>query len=168
MTMRKRGLIVALCALTAATMRQLPIVEMPLNASLQPACDFLTGGGFIYPGSPLAGKGAFGVAGGCKHGSFWGHLEYQDHGMLVKVHGTSVTGYMVDTTVYPDPFARLICGTGRTPYGDVTWVVRAKEAGEAGKSKDEFDIQLQGATFFYTTFADGPHTLGGGNIYLHK
>src|SRR5262245_3682355 len=153
-TMRSRGLIVALCLIAAPIALHLPLVQAPVSAWQHAACDFLTGGGFIYPGTLLAGKGTFGVSGGCKHNEFWGSLEYQDHGMLVKVHSTSVTGYMIDKTVFPDPHARLICGTGKTPYGDVTWVVRAKDGGQACE-KDEFDVQLQGTVFFYSTFANG-------------
>src|SRR5437773_11720380 len=40
--------------------------------------DFVTGGGFIVFTSGEHGN--FGVAGGCKNGSFFGHLEYVDHG----------------------------------------------------------------------------------------
>src|SRR6267142_1793630 len=170
-TMRKRGLVIALCAVAAPLALGLPHLEISVSAWQHATCDFLTGGGFIYPtGSPMGGKGTFGVAGGCKHSSFWGHLEYHDHGIGVKVHGTQITGYMIDTTVFPDPFARLICGKGKTDYGDVTFVVRAKDGGEPGCNKDEFDIQLQlqGAVPFYTTFGTAPHKLGGGNIQLHR
>src|SRR5262249_28679306 len=46
-----------------------------------PSCtggDFVTGGGWIT--LPSGAKGTFGVAGGIKNGSFWGHLTYIDHG----------------------------------------------------------------------------------------
>src|SRR5881396_1591597 len=100
-----------------------------------PPCDFLTGGGWIvYNGN----KANFGVAGGCKHGSpTWGHLEYIDHGTGLNVHWTSITAYMeVDSSTDDKgrPIgARLICGTARTNFfGDVDWVVEARDRGEPG------------------------------------
>ena len=60
-------------------------------------CDFLTGGGFIYPNG--TDKGNFGVGGGCKKGSgsngvpYWGHLEYHDHGLDLNVHVIDITAY---------------------------------------------------------------------------
>jgi hypothetical protein len=155
-------------------------------------CDFLTGGGFIEPGSVgtyPAGKANFGVGGGCKHGSpTWGHLEYQDHGLIMdgrhlNVHWTEITAYMMEADggdPPPDPQTRqprgtrLICGTARTNhYGDVDFMVRATDNGEPG-TDDEFDIRLaQGGVIVYSTEAGGPHKLGGGdggggNIQLHK
>jgi uncharacterized repeat protein (TIGR01451 family) len=157
------------------------------------SCDFLTGGGFIYPSGAYTGRKAnFGVAGGCKHGSglgnppapYFGHLEYQDKAANLKVHWKTITGYMVDSVLFPDPNARLICGTASTNRGNVTFIVRAKDADHVrnsddsdnwddwdddkdGRNNDEFDIQLQGAVT-YSTFPTGPHQLGGGNIRLHK
>jgi len=145
-------------------------------------CDFLTGGGFIfYNGN----KANFGVGGGCKHGSpTWGHLEYIDHGTGLNVHWTSITGYFeVDTqTGSKQPTgARLVCGTARTnQFGDVDFVVEARDAGEPGIN-DQFDIRLRkaGVIVYDTTRQCFPHYLGssapcapgtngGGNIQLHK
>jgi len=145
-------------------------------------CDFLTGGGFIfYNGN----KANFGVGGGCKHGSpTWGHLEYIDHGTGLNVHWTSITGYFeVDTgTGSKQPTgARLVCGTARTnQFGDVDFVVEARDAGEPGIN-DQFDIRLRkaGVIVYDTTRQCFPHFLGssapcrpgtngGGNIQLHK
>ena len=131
-------------------------------------CDFLTGGGFIIPNGANAN---FGVAGGCKDGTpTWGHLEYIDHGIGLKVHGTSITAYFPDEL---DARARFICGTARTNlYGNVDFAVRAKDVAEPGVD-DEFDIQLtQEGTgiLVYTTnsdFSSTPHKLNGGNIQLH-
>ena len=69
----------------------------------------------------------------------------------------------------------MVCGTARTNlYGDVDFILRAKDAGEPGIN-DEFDIRLKkGAMIVYTTEGPGfPHKLagggpGGGNIQLHK
>jgi hypothetical protein len=104
-------------------------------------CDFLTGGGFIfYNGN----KATFGVGGGCKDGApTWGHLEYVDHGTGLNVHWTSITAYIeVDSQDGTQPLgARQVCGTARTNlYGDVDFVIQARDSGEPGTS-DQFDIQ---------------------------
>jgi hypothetical protein len=146
------------------------------------ACDFLTGGGFIFTtaGGNGEAKGTFAIGGGCKHGSpTWGHLEYHDHGNGLNAHWTSITGYFErDTSADPktgQPIGtRYICGTARTNlYGDVDFAVRATDNGEPGTS-DEFVIRLTkfGVTM-YTTEGDDSHQLGGGeggggNIQLHK
>jgi uncharacterized repeat protein (TIGR01451 family) len=161
--MRTRITIAALCALFAALI--FPLAERSVSA-WSSTCDFVTGGGFIVNPTPAGGKGTFGVGGGCKHGGFWGHLEYQDHALGKKIHWTSITGYQKDPS---DKNARLICGTGRTPTdNNVSFVVRVKDKGEPG-SYDQFDIQWDGTNDHYSTFLVGfPHTLGGGNIQLHK
>src|SRR5260370_10464485 len=61
------------------------------------AGDFITGGGWIT-GTPSGAKANFGVAGGIKQGSLWGHLTYMDHGNGMHVMATSVTAYAVDTS----------------------------------------------------------------------
>jgi len=144
-------------------------------------CDFLTGGGFIfYNGN----KATFGVGGGCKDGApTWGHLEYQDHGIGLNVHWTSITAYReIDSQDGKQPLGtRQVCGTARTNlYGDVDFVVQARDAGEPGTS-DQFDIRLRklGVIVYDTTTQCFPHSLGstapcapgtngGGNIQLHK
>ena len=178
--MRKRIVVAALGALGTALAAGWAGNPAIANGDI-PLCDFTTGGGYIFPAAPAAdAKGTFGVGGGCKHssglgdppGPYWGHLQYHDHGVNLKVQWTSVTAYMVDTVVFPDPRARLTCGTARTNFGDVDFVVRTKDAGLGPGTDDEFDIQLIGAVV-YSTFAGGPHKLGGGirgggNIQLHK
>jgi len=146
-------------------------------------CDFLTGGGFIFFNGNQAN---FGVGGGCKDGTpAWGHLEYIDHGLGLNVHWTSITGYFeVDSSTDEKgrPIgARQVCGTARTNlFGDVDFVVQARDAGEPGVN-DQFDIRLRkaGVIVYDTTTQCFPHFLGspaacapgdvgGGNIQLHK
>ncbi len=147
-------------------------------------CDFLTGGGFIFHNG---NKANFGVGGGCKDGSpTWGHLEYIDHGTGLNVHWTSITAYIevdsADGGKNGQPTgARRVCGTARTNlFGDVDFVVQARDAGEPGVN-DQFDIRLRkfGAIVYDTTQECFPHYLGstapcapgengGGNIQLHK
>jgi hypothetical protein len=169
--MRMRTVIGALCALGAALV--LSLGENALNAQ-QPPCDFVTGGGFIYPsGTPAGGKATFAIGGGCKNGALWGHLQYHDHAAGLTVQGTSITGYAVD-----DPHGRLICGTAKAKQAstttDVNFVVRVRDLGEPG-SQDEFDIAVEGLSPPYSTVVmpGFPHKLGGGtkgggNIQLHK
>src|SRR5712664_3687505 len=150
-------------------------------------CDFLTGGGFIInPTSTSNGdKANFGVGGGCKDGTpTWGHLEYIDHERGLNVHWTSITAYIeVESKTDPNTGkligVRGICGKARTNlYGDVDFVVQARDAGEPGVL-DEFDIRLtqpQGTVnviVYSTEFYHFPHKLndghgGGGNIQLHN
>jgi hypothetical protein len=172
----------ALCAVAIAAVA-IVLAERSVSAW---GCDFLTGGGFIYKDGA---KGTFGVGGGCKNGSgtdnvpYWGHLEYQDHGIGLDVHWTTITAYQEWETSF-DPKGRpigrrLICGTARTNlYGDTNFAVVVRDAGEPGVD-DEFDIQLKdsGGAVRYTTFGwdtsgGYPHKLGGGtggggNIQLH-
>jgi len=64
------------------------ISQCPSQPNCNTSNDFITGGGWITPNSARAN---FGVAGGIKNGSLWGHLEYVDHGTAMIVHGTGVT-----------------------------------------------------------------------------
>jgi hypothetical protein len=174
--MRRHVLVGALCAIAVAF--ALSVYETPLSAWNPSTCDFTTGGGFIVPTASGA-KGTFGVGGGCKNGSgtgnplipYWGHLEYHDHGDGTNVHGIKITGYLPDMVLHPDPYARLICGTGRMGTRDVDFVVRTKDGGQPSANKDEFDIivtALGGGTVLYTTWFGTPHTIVGGDIQLHK
>jgi hypothetical protein len=121
-------------------------------------CDFLTGGGFIIPNGAHANI---------------------DHASGLNVHGLDVTAYMEESSGTDDKGrligSRLICGVARTNFfGDVDYVVRAKDSGEPG-TMDEFDIRLKkmGVTVYTTEGPGFPHKLnngngGGGNIQLHK
>ena len=142
-----------------------------------PSGDFVTGGGFIIPNSTSGDHANFGVAGACKNGFFWGHLEYIDHGIDLNVHWTSITAYFPDSS---DSKVRFICGKARTNlYGDVDFAVRTRDDAEPGVN-DEFDIQLtQGPAPVVPTYTTNPNLLGitahklndgnggGGNIRLH-
>jgi len=140
-------------------------------------CDFLTGGGFIFPDG--GAKANFGVGGGCKDGSpTWGHLKYIDHNNGLNVHWLTITAYLEESSSTDSDGrligSRFICGTARTnQFGDVDFVVRANDQGEPGVN-DEFDIRLRrNGVIVYTTEFGGPHKLGGGtggggNIQLHK
>lgn len=114
--------------------------------------DFVTGGGWI----DTSGRDTFAVAGGIKNGSFWGHLEYQDHSKDVKVHGTGVTAYSAT-----GPNSRHIEGSAEVNgQSGFAYKVDVTDNGSPGRN-DTFSIQLSNG---YT--ASG--TLGGGNIQLHQ
>jgi hypothetical protein len=128
-----------------------------INCTGKPACtggDFVTGGGWITPSGPHAN---FAVAGGIKNNAFWGHLQYQDHGTGLKVHGTGVTAYaVVDTTT------RHIEGTAEVNgQSGFTYQVDVADNGEPGRQQDTFAIRLSNG---YS--ATG--LLAGGNIQLHQ
>lgn len=182
-----RTLIAATLAFGAAMLVLLLTTSAPVRAWESP-CDFLTGGGFIFTtasGTHPVDKGTFAIGGGCKDGSpTWGHLEYQDHYTGLNAHWTSITAYLLeaegDTGTDPQTGqptgTRLVCGTARTNvYGDVDFMVRARDAGEPGTS-DQFDIRLsQSGIIVYSTENEpgAPHELGdgnggGGNIQLHS
>jgi hypothetical protein len=113
--------------------------------------DFVTGGGWIMVGGA---KATFAVSGGTMNGTFWGDLEYNDHGANIKVNGSGVTGYtIVDATT------RRITGNADINGVAGTYTVTVSDNGEPGRN-DTFDLSLSTG---YT--ASG--SLGGGNIQLH-
>jgi hypothetical protein len=116
--------------------------------------DFVTGGGFVA--APSGAKGTFGVAGGLKNGSLWGHLVYDDHGAGMRVKGTGVTAYTVT-----GPTSRHIEGTAEiNGQSGFSYQVDVNDAGEPGRGADSFTLRLSNGYG-----ASG--TLGGGNIQLH-
>lgn len=117
------------------------------------AKDFVTGGGWIT--TPSGSRGTFGVAGGIKNGSFWGHLTYIDHGTGMKVHGTAVTAYTV-----VDETTRRIEGNAEINGTPGRYSATVKDAGEPGR-QDIFDLKLSSGY-------QAAGTLNGGNIQLHK
>ncbi len=116
--------------------------------------DFVTGGGWIIT---AGSKANFGVGGGLKNGSLWGHLEYIDHGTGMKVHGTGVTGYSVT-----GPTSRRIEGTAEiNGQPGFTYKIDVADNGTPGRGVDTFSIQLSNGY-------SASNKLGGGNIQLHK
>lgn len=151
-------------------------------------CDFVTGGGWIE--RPNGAKANFGVAGGCKHGVFWGHLNYLDHGNTpdpavvpppFHVHWLSITAYREIESRGQEGSPKIkgtreICGTATTnhpAYPVVDFRVEVTDNGEPGVD-DIFKIKLGVAgAEIYSTYNDPNNTLGGdgpggGNIQLHK
>ncbi len=112
--------------------------------------DFMTGGGWITTSS--GSKANFALAAGTRTG--WGHLQYIDHGALLKVKGTSVTMY-----ASTGPTSRHIEGTADVNGSPATYQVDAADNGEPGRL-DTFRLTLSNG---YTQST----TLDGGNIQLH-
>jgi len=154
-------------------------VGHPASASIPmtgPACDFVTGGGFIVgTGTPLpneepsslvpGAKANFAVGGGVKNGAFWGHLEYVDHSTSppMQVHGTSVTAYEFGTDPTTD---RSIMGTATINGVDgFIYMVEVSDIAEPGRGVDKFSIGLSNGYVAGFTYGDGP--IAGGNIQLH-
>jgi hypothetical protein len=154
------GLVVAAFALTRS----------PVRAQIVPEpCDFITGGGFVFKDDGT--RANFGAHGGCKNGSFWGHVNYVDHGGFLgatpyHVDSTEITGYL---TVPASPNARDICGIARTNAGEsVRFRVRMEDNGEGRDApKDRFGIRLSNG-YLVTTRPLGGDDPGGGNVQLHK
>jgi hypothetical protein len=139
------------------------------STTCSPSGDFVTGGGFIIIPDPATGAHAnFGVAGGCKNGSLWGHLEYVDHGSGLalslptpfNVHWISITAYR-----FTDATTREICGTART--NDSTRSTVGFHVTVQDNDPDTFRIRLfvGSPAPFYETFVN---PLSGGNIKIHK
>lgn len=134
-----------------------------------PSCsgnEFVTGGGWIHTAPPVErsitsrlaiAKGTFGVAGGIRHGAFWGHLTYRDHARDgIRVKSTSVTGYSAI-----DAATRRIEGAANVNgQPGFTYQVDVGDHGEPGRD-DTFAIRLSNG---YTALG----MLGGGNIQLHR
>ena len=131
--------------------------------------DFVTGGGFIIPDFTTRATDAhanFGVAGGCKNGLLWGHLEYVDHGSTqapttpFRVHGTGVLHYFVDPF---DPSTHWIAGTAEVNgVSGFSYCVRVTDNGQgASGGGDDFAI-------FLSNGYSAAGTLMGGNIQNHK
>jgi len=153
-------------ALVAAAL--LVSTSVPVIAHFVPTpCDFITGGGFVFNDSGV--KANFGAHGGCKHGAFWGHVNYVDHGGYMgktpyHVSSIEITGYLIDPQF---PTARDICGFARTNADEIVrFRVRMEDNGEPGRD-DRFGIRLSNG-YLVTARLLGGGEQGGGNIQLHK
>ena len=139
-------------------------------------CDFITSGGFVFKDD--GSRANFGAHGGCKHGAFWGHVNYVDHGGFMPfgfvftipyhVDSTEITGYL---DVPGRPNAREICGFARTNAGEtnIRFRVHLEDNGEGTNATepDRFGIRLSNG-YLVTTRPLGGGGPGGGNVQLHK
>jgi len=122
-------------------------------------CGKVTGGGWIV-GTPSGEKGTFGMSGGIRRGEFWGHLNFIDHGLGLKVSSTAVTGCHVDSTN-----GRLIDYAVTINGAAGTARLLVIDNGEPGRSA-VFDLRW--STGYRAVGELGGARPGGGNIQLHK
>jgi hypothetical protein len=128
-------------------------------------CDFTTSGGFVLKDSGK--KATFGVHGGCKHGEFWGHLNFLDHETGYSVDSLEILGYMSSSGT--GPTTRDICGTATTNGAEgqpVYFRVRLVDNGEPGVA-DQFGIRLSNGWGVPTRLLNGGQN-GGGDVQLHE
>jgi hypothetical protein len=174
---RKIGQLVVLALLSGAMMvGLLTFRSAPVYAHTVPIpCDFTTGGGFVITDN--GNHANFGLVAGCKHGGFFGHVNFVDHDTTGTFAGLHVSSDQI--TAYVDPFPtsryRDICGTADTNlFGQVYFRVRTLDVAEPGSGPngpDRFGIELTGISPPFT----GAHAvvvstrfLRGGNMQLHK
>jgi hypothetical protein len=118
--------------------------------------DFVTGGGFVPSGRTRAN---FGVAGGLKNGSLWGHLVYLDHANNgVRVKAQTVTAYAPTGPNSRRIEYRGTCEVNGTP--GQTCIVDVTDNGEPGRN-DIFTMTVNNAPV-------PSGKLAGGNIQLHS
>jgi hypothetical protein len=137
---------------------------------VQAPCDFITAGGFVFKDNGQ--RGNFGAHGGCKHGEFWGNVNYVDHENQFHVKSTRITGYLFDPA---SPNSRDICGWARIndQPQEVMFRVRLTDNGEPGVN-DQFGITIDnwhtsGERFYRVSARSlGGDGKGGGNVQLHK
>jgi len=174
---RKIGQLAVLALLSGAMMvGLLTFRSAPVYAHTVPIpCDFTTGGGFVITDN--GNHANFGLVAGCKHGGFFGHVNFVDHDTTGTFAGLHVSSDQI--TAYVDPFPtsryRDICGTADTNlFGQVYFRVRTLDVAEPGSGPngpDRFGIELTGISPPFT----GAHAvvvstrfLRGGNMQLHK
>jgi hypothetical protein len=162
---RAAALAAALVPLAAVAVT--PAVAMQFSsggATVPSPCDFTTSGGFVRTDG---GKEAnFGAHGGCKNGSFWGHVNYVDHTTGYHVDSTAITGYL---TPLQGSTIRDICGLATTNNPSdpqpVLFRIRLVDNGEPGVA-DQFGIRLSTGYAVTTRLLNGGMG-GGGNVQLH-
>jgi hypothetical protein len=173
---RKIGQLVVLALLSGGLLvGLLTFRSAPVYAHAVPIpCDFTTGGGFVITDN--GNHANFGLVAGCKHGGFFGHVNFVDHDTTGRFAGLHVSSDQITAYVQPDPTShpayRDICGTADTNlFGQVYFRVRTFDGGEPGIGVDRFGIELTGISPPFT----GAHAvvittrfLAGGNIQLHK
>ena len=148
----------------------------PVYAHVVPSpCDFTTGGGFVITDN--GNHANFGLVAGCKHGGFFGHVNFVDHDTTGTFAGLHVSSDQI--TAYVDPFPtspyRDICGTADTNlFGNVYFRVRTLDVAEPGSGSngpDRFGIELTGISPPFTglhAVVVSTRFLRGGNMQLHK
>jgi hypothetical protein len=150
----------------------------PVYAHIVPSpCDFTTGGGFVITNN--GNHANFGLVGGCKHGGFFGHVNFVDHDTTGMFAGLHVSSDTIDA--YFEPAAgsnvRDICGTADTNnplFPTVKFRARTEDNADpnpGGRGVDKFGLKLTATSGLYTGKSGVVVTtrlLAGGDIELHK
>ena len=149
------------------------VVEARMEDQVPDPCDFATSGGYVISDAGL--KANFGAHGGCKHGEFWGHLNFVDHATGYHVNSVEVTAYLAPLGVNTP--VRDICGLAKTNNPadpELVWFrVRVMDNGEPG-GLDQFGLKLsiQTEDGFQPIYEVSPRALGtakpgAGNVQIH-
>src|SRR6266478_1761638 len=179
--MNKRGIKIGQLAILAVLaggllVGMLTLRSTPVYAHVVPVpCDFTTGGGFVITDN--GNHANFGLVAGCKHGGFFGHVNFVDHDTTGIFAGLHVSSDQI--TAYVDPFPpsryRDICGTADTNlFGNVYFRVRTLDVAEPGSGPngpDRFGIERTGISPPFTgadAVVVSTRFLMGGNMQLHK
>src|SRR5712692_5596776 len=181
---KKIGKLVILALLSGGLLvGLLTLRSTPVFAHMVPnPCDFTTGGGFVITDKTLtdgSNHANFGLVAGCKHGGFFGHVNFVDHDTTGMFAGLHVSSDTIDA--YFEPAAgsnvRDICGTADTNnplFPTVKFRARTEDNADpnpGGRGVDKFGLKI--------TATSGPFTgdsgvvvttrlLAGGDIELHK
>ena len=149
----------------------------PATAHMVPVpCDSTTGGGFVITDN--GNHANFGLVAGCKHGGFFGHVNFVDHDTTGLFAGLHVSSDQITAYVQPDhtshPRYRDICGTADTNlFGTVKFRARTEDNSDPspGRGVDKFGLKLTGVSPPFTGISAvivSTRVLAGGHIELHK
>jgi len=168
LTLLVAGLTASVVIFTGTRVAKAHIVPSP--------CDFTTGGGFVITDN--GNHANFGLVGGCKHGGFFGHVNFVDHdtsGEFARLH---VSSDSIDAYFEPAPGSNVrdICGTADTNlFGTVKFRARTEDNSDPspgdGRGVDKFGLKLTGVSPPYTGISAvivSTRVLAGGHIELHK
>lgn len=155
------GAIASTAVLTGSRVAKAHVIPTP--------CDFTTGGGYVISDSGY--NADFGLVGGCKHGGFYGHVNFVDHDVSGAFAGLHLSSDSIDGYFEPAPGSNVrdICGTADTNlFGKVKFRARTEDNGEPGVGVDKFGLKLTLMPSGIPILLMTTRVLAGGNIQLHK
>ena len=118
----------------------------------------VTGGGWIPGNSPgPLNKRTFGFNVHSEGGVTWGQLQFNDHGIEMKVHSDTIH----TLTVYGDTTADFSGDCRVDGIGEYTFDCEVEDRGEPGRAKDKFSLDV------WDSDSNLYYAAGGGNIQIH-
>jgi hypothetical protein len=127
-----------------------------------PLGDLLSAPAIIASAAGPTAKATFGFVAKCCEPS--GNLDYTDHAMDVRIKAQSIDGFFISTGVCGSNTHATFTGTAQVirSTGTTTepFTVEVDDCSEPGIA-DTFGIRT-------TTYSNGPSTLIGGNIQIHR